>query len=446
MKISRMARLLAVGFLLVSGLGHGAGAIGFGMRRSSHLAHDLRRGSIKSNIQNTTNANTIEPEFVEIPLDHFGSFNGTYYNRFWVSESGYRKGGPVFMYDVGESDGFSEAQFILQDGDSFFKQMVDEFGGIGIVWEHRFYGRSSPVEITTDTKPDAFKYLTTEQSLADVKTFADQFSRGNISDVDLTPNGSPWVFVGGSYPGMRAAFMRKFYPETIYASFASSAPVEAQIDMSTYFEPIYQGMNANGWGNCTNDIHAAITHMDQIMEDPEHAAALKIKFLGRNADRNSNGVFAYALGSIFNGWQSYGIDGGDYTLRQFCDWMESNTASNITAPAEGWAKRRGAAFAVDRWASWPQLANMVNDATGSDCEGPGKNDTRQNSTAAPDCVMNDLATDPSWISWTWQYCTQWGKFLLVSCLKREQYAYIQLRFLPIREHWAHSAFVKILFP
>ena len=81
---------------------------------------------------------TIEAEFVELPIDHFGGAEGTFENRYWVAETGYRRGGPVFIYDGGEGDASPFAVYELQSNTSFFKQIVNQFGGIGIVWEHRY--------------------------------------------------------------------------------------------------------------------------------------------------------------------------------------------------------------------------------------------------------------------------------------------------------------------
>jgi hypothetical protein len=55
-----------------------------------------------------------------------------------VSESDYKPGGPVFIYDVGEGDAEPGVQFRLQNETSFFKQLLKEFGAMGIVWEHRY--------------------------------------------------------------------------------------------------------------------------------------------------------------------------------------------------------------------------------------------------------------------------------------------------------------------
>ncbi|KAJ4333394.1 hypothetical protein N0V95_009439 [Ascochyta clinopodiicola] len=345
---------------------------------------------------------TITEEYVSLKLDHFGKSKDTYNNRFWVAESGYKAGGPVFIYDVGEADASGSWKFRLQNETSFFKQIVDQFGGIGIVWEHRFYGNSTPAPINLDTPAETFKYLTTEQSLADVDQFAKQFKRKNIN-ATLTPDKTPWVFIGGSYPAMRAAFVRDKYPDTIYAGYASSAPVQASVDQSFYFEPVYRGMNKYGFGNCTQDIKAAIKYIDHTFDTDRSASAkLKEQFLGKGAASNSHATFADALTTIFYLWQSYGVDGGAGSLRNFCDYIETDPKTNTTAPAEGWAKSKGAKSVVDRWATWKTFAPVVNSYMETECSGS------QNVTGT--CDLNKRFTDPASISWTWQYCTQWGYF------------------------------------
>jgi hypothetical protein len=265
----------------------------------------------------------------------------------------------VFLFDQGEANAEPSAQFVLTNQTSFFKQIVDKFGGIGIMWEHRYYGESTPVNISLATPAADFgHFLTGQQALADVVFMASHFSRPNITK-DLTPTGTPWVFVGGSYPGMRAAFMRHFFPKTITASFASSAPVQASVNMSFYFDPVWLGMNHYGWGNCTQDIKSSIRAMDVILEDPAKAADLKESFLGPEARNNSNAGFADALSVITFLWQSFGVEGGVEGLRSFCDWIETDHATNATAPAEGFAPSKGVDFVIEQWRTWPFFAQTV---------------------------------------------------------------------------------------
>ncbi|OAK97302.1 peptidase S28 [Phaeosphaeriaceae sp. SRC1lsM3a] len=348
-------------------------------------------------------AENITAEYVSLPIDHFDPTkkSGTFNNRYWVASRAYKPGGPVFIYDVGEANASSNALFRIQNSTSFFKQIVDQYNGIGIVWEHRFYGNSTPGgPVTVDTPAESFRYLNTEQSLADVAAFASQFSlKSRGINYTLTPEKTPWVFVGGSYPGMRAAFMRNMYPNTIYTSYASSAPVQASVDQSFYFEPVWRGMQQYGFGNCSRDIQAATRYIDGVF-DQDGAAAdqLKIMFLGKGAEKNSHATFADALTTIFATWQSYGMEGGNTGLRKFCDWLETGTnATSVELP-----NQKKIPKAVQRWASYPYFAENVNTYLETNCSGKAD--------VVGDCDLNRKFTDPAMISWTWQYCTQWGYF------------------------------------
>jgi fructosamine-3-kinase len=62
-----------------------------------------------------------------------------------------------------------------------------------------------------------------ESALKDVEVFANQFEwNGNV----VNPKKVPWVLVGASYSGQRMAMLRDLYPETFYAAYASSAPMQ----------------------------------------------------------------------------------------------------------------------------------------------------------------------------------------------------------------------------
>jgi len=117
------------------------------------------------------------------------------------------------------------------------------------------------------------------------------------------------VFVGGSYPGIRAALVREKYPETIFASLSSSAPVHAQIDMSVYWEQVYRGLNAMGFKNCSKDLVAVTKYIDDQLARENTAAALKKQYLGAGADNNTDENFAISLKTLYNGWQDTLIEG-----------------------------------------------------------------------------------------------------------------------------------------
>jgi hypothetical protein len=349
----------------------------------------------------------VKTEYVILPLDHWDANAGTYKNRFWASEQYYKPGGPVFIFDAGE--GNAEGNVDFNDPSTMQVQMLKKFNGVGINWEHRYYGASTPTPINLTTPATAFEFLDTEQALADVPAFAWNFTRKSFPNIDLTPGSTPWIFVGGSYPGMRAAFVRHVYPETIYASYASSAPVQASIDMSFYFDPIWQGLNAYGYSNCSADIHAAIQEIDKKLDTADTAAAIKEKFLGPNSSKTRNGDFADTLALNIGNWQSYGARG---PIGDFCNYISTDPVTKKTSGAEGFAASKGVEYTIDRWASWPTFIKDINKQYRSSCLGYQSSKSSSNATAAVSCDLKQGSryNDPDMISWTWQYCTQWGFF------------------------------------
>lgn len=53
-----------------------------------------------------------------------------------MNDEYYREGGPVFLYDAGESNADWAAK-TLANSTSFIAELLREFGGLGITWEHR---------------------------------------------------------------------------------------------------------------------------------------------------------------------------------------------------------------------------------------------------------------------------------------------------------------------
>ncbi|KAJ5949970.1 hypothetical protein N7454_001554 [Penicillium verhagenii] len=352
----------------------------------------------------STNSDNVTAEYFTMPIDHNNLSVGTYQNRFWVQEEYYQEGGPVFIYDVGESNAETPAKFYLGNSSSVLLEMLEEHGAMGIVWEHRYYGESLPYPVSVDTPPEHFAYLNNEQALADIPLFAKTFSRAGYEDVDLTPSGSPWIMIGGSYSGMRSAFTRDKYPDTIFASFASSAPVEAQIDMSVYFDQVYAAMVANGYQNCTRDIKAAMEYVDaELSKNASSAAAIKKLFFGAGAETNNNGDFTTAIAGIFGYFQSYGFGGGDGSLGSFCEHLETDPNTATVAGPRGFAPYRGKKYVAERFASWPIFIELVNFNYYTNCAG-------LDTTQPVSCVLSPRATEADVISWTWQFCTEWGYF------------------------------------
>lgn len=207
--------------------------------------------------------------------------------------------------------------------------------------------------------------------------------------------------VGGSYSGVRAALARNEYPDTIFASFASSGPIEARIDMSAYYEQVYRGMVANGFKNCALDIHAALEHIDQQLARNETAAAIKRLFFGDGAEVNSNEEFTGALAGIFGYFQSHGLEGGPGSLGEFCNHLEYDPLTNRTAGSDGLASIYGKRYLAQRWAAWPASTELVNVNMGTNCRGLDQSTPQS-------CELSPHVGSPDAIAWSWQYCSEWG--------------------------------------
>jgi Serine carboxypeptidase S28 len=304
---------------------------------------------------NTTENGSLPPTLtIDIPIDHFNdSDTRTYKNRYWINDRYYQEGGPVIFFDVGES-GANEENINRTLGENGTLRaplrLAQRFNGMAVLWEHRFYGESLPFPVDNDTGMalggyDAYKYLNNEQALQDTVYFAENFGPpGYEHSISLSPSQTPWIWVGGSYPGARGAMMRIRNPDIFYATWASSAPVEAQVDMSVYFNPIQQTMPAN----CSADAAAAIAYADDISLNgtPDDVATLRRAiFLASGADSYSKvprvdpanaGDFSYYqmgtnLSYVFSlsnfAFQSFNYDG---SLANFCDYLESWNPENAT--------------------------------------------------------------------------------------------------------------------
>ncbi|EWC48853.1 hypothetical protein DRE_00158 [Drechslerella stenobrocha 248] len=242
------------------------------------------------------------PYYIELPLDHFGTgaetTNQTFKNRYYVQDAWYKPGGPVIFQDIGESSiqgyvGYMTREHLLP------VTVAKRFNGLLIMWEHRFYGRSAPITnvstnilgATPQELTDLYKYLTIEQALEDVTVFARNFSYA-FKDLPadapappaLTPDVTPWIFIGVSYSGNRGAWMAKRNPGLFKATLASSAPVQQQVNFWQYFTAIEDSLDITN-RNCSLDLHAAATWMSEAWEernttlvDPLLAAVYKSKW------------------------------------------------------------------------------------------------------------------------------------------------------------------------
>jgi hypothetical protein len=217
-----------------------------------------------------------EAATVETPIDHFNpADNRKYANHFWTNDTFYRKGGPVFFYDAGER-GVSDGNLVSLSKESHpLMNLTRAFHGLAIVWEHRFYGQSSPFPLQIDStdaeKKAAYQFLDTEQALEDAVFFASHFERTNA---DLKPNATPWIWIGGSYPGQRAAMIRHRNPDVFFASYSSSAAVEVRLSLPEYYLHISHDLPEK----CGNIIRQAVRYADDVLKNGSYITRSRLRW------------------------------------------------------------------------------------------------------------------------------------------------------------------------
>jgi pimeloyl-ACP methyl ester carboxylesterase len=105
--------------------------------------------------------------------------------------------------------------------------LAKKFNAAVVQVEHRFYGRSKPVE--NATVPELLQLLTPQQAMADMLRLVNVYLRESdfqgCSLDRMSRKYCPIITVGGSYPGFLSAMFRFLHPDVIDAAYASAAPL-----------------------------------------------------------------------------------------------------------------------------------------------------------------------------------------------------------------------------
>ncbi|KZV92275.1 hypothetical protein EXIGLDRAFT_769142 [Exidia glandulosa HHB12029] len=330
---------------------------------------------------------TFKAQWFKQPLDHFDkSRKETFLQRFWVSDRHYKPGGPVIVLDGGETSGENRLPF-LDTG--IVDILANATNGLGVVLEHRYYGRSTPVlNLTTD----ALRFLNNNQSAADSANFMADVKFEGI-DADLTAPGTPWIYYGGSYAGARAAHMRVLYPDLTFGAMASSAVTHATVVYWEYLEVI----RLNAPQDCVARIQSTIELVDRILDVPFLRKPLKGLF--GLADLEHDDDFVSVLRAPLSGWQGRNWDPavGSTAFEEFC----ATLLGDRTQPAElGEFMLDVALLNYATWIKAYVSARCPEDHTVEECFG----------TYDP-AKYADVSLSNEWRLWRFQVCTEWGYFM-----------------------------------
>ncbi|KAJ6584032.1 serine carboxypeptidase S28-domain-containing protein [Mycena vulgaris] len=338
-------------------------------------------------------------------VDHFSeTSNATYLQRYWVNMRHYNatKGGPVIVLDGGETSGMNRIPF-LDTG--IVEILARSTGGVGVVLEHRYYGRSIPVP---DFSTDNLRWLNNDQSAADSANFMANVKFKGIAE-DLTAPNTPWIYYGGSYAGARAAHMRVLYPDLVYGAIASSGVTHASIVNWEYMEIIRQAADPK----CSAHLENAVQNIDKILSSGRLARPLKALF--GLSDLRHDEDFVSVIESPLGSWQSkcWHPDFASTRFDDFCDTLDkppfgSGMASLSELPY-GAPERMvvlpgdlAVDFTILNYASYIKehyVSRCPEGASTEECFG-----TYDDSKYEADDLNQD------WRLWLFQVCTEWGYF------------------------------------
>lgn len=231
-------------------------------------------------------------------IDHFQNSsryapntNGTFNQRYWIDNSYYKSGGPVFLYIGGEVAG--ESRFSnLQTG--IIQILMNATNGLGIILENRYYGESWPFE---NSSTDNLRYLTTEQTIADNAYFAQHVTLpANITNgKNLSAPGTPWILYGGSLAGAQTAFSLVQYSGLLWGGIAASGVVHPVLGYPEWYNPIQK----NGPSDCISRINAIIDKTDSLIRANNTQAIQQLKNIFGLGSLSSLGDFAMTVCQVY---------------------------------------------------------------------------------------------------------------------------------------------------
>ncbi|PYI25969.1 hypothetical protein BP00DRAFT_328847, partial [Aspergillus indologenus CBS 114.80] len=377
------------------------------------------------------------------PLNHFPTSprypptNLTFPLRYILDTTHYQPGGPVFVIAGGETSALNRLPFLSQ---GIVHELARIYQGVALIVEHRYYGTSYPTSTHTsssstaqdddDTIPlSTLTYLTTEQALADYAYLATHLPP-TPKTPDLSPTTTPWIAYGGSYAGAFAAFLRRQYPDTVWAAIASSGVTAAVADYWAYYEPL----RAHGPRRCVAAQQALIAWVDRVLlrsaaagspgpapGAPDRAPLLKGVF-GGQAPNLTDENFVAGLAEPLGLWQERNWEPavGALGFRWFCGNITAPTVLDTELEAEvggvvrglvGDDGEEGAALVtgVVNWVGFVRREGVFASAS-SAAASEGAGEGQGQGQGADDDDDKRLPRTAS-TSWNYQVCTEWGYFM-----------------------------------
>jgi len=307
-------------------------------------------------------------------LDH--QSNATWQQRYYVNDTFYVPGGPIF-FQIGGEAAISPLYVLVLE----YVNYAAKYGALIVALEHRFYGASQPLP---DLSTQNLAFLSSQQALADAATFIEWFQGSNHAQ------NAPVITFGGSYPGNLAAWFRLQYPQLTYGTVASSAPVQATLDFFQYLDVVDKSLSYFTGPECDILIQSATTSIQSMIISPAGRAQLVEMFnVCPNSNLTSQNDVTTFISDLMGNWmgtvQYNDENNNPITIDYLCGMMD-NASSN---PLQAYAA----------------VSNLFLNLTNQPCL-----DASYSSmiTMLQDTTPN--TTGVGFRQWTYQTCTQFGYF------------------------------------
>lgn len=180
------------------------------------------------------------------------------------NEEHFRSGGPIFIFIGGE---WEIGPGHISNGQHIY-DLAQEFNGLLIYTEHRFYGKTWPIKRPSTSD---LRYLSVDQSLADLANFVLTIT----SDTNLNATGGV-IVVGGSYSATMATWFRQKYPHLVNGAWASSGPLHAKLNFFEYMETVGKSIQSVGGSKCYFTLDKAFKALDVLLADKDIGKLTKL--------------------------------------------------------------------------------------------------------------------------------------------------------------------------
>jgi serine protease 16 len=276
----------------------------------------------------------VPTEAYQNKIDHFDpSSNKTFGQRFYTNLSFVTvdKFSYALIYIGGESALYSTS---VTSGSHI--KLAQGLGAAIFGIEHRFFGESQPFA-DGGASVNSLKYLSIEQTLADLAEFIDVIV---LNHSRAGPNVRIGV-IGGSYPGSLSSWFRLKYPHLAWASWASSAPVLVKNDFFEYDEYIAD-QAAQVSDTCLTNLQQVFQYFHNATATGDDAVLGAIRRDYNFSAEQDNISVLYVLVDILAGIVQY--NSRYRMLTPLCGGLVGNLTADVATYhkwAMNWTKTRG---------------------------------------------------------------------------------------------------------